>query len=74
MQKLGIDTAIGDLIRRAWSSIVGQGYDGVGNVSGKACGVQARIATPVNHSLNLPIVHTTKVRDVGTVYKQSKNL
>ena len=53
--------------------IVGQGYDGAGSVSGKACSVQARIAAQFpaavyvhcrNHALNLPIVHSTKVRDV----------
>ena len=44
-QKLGIDTAIAEPIRRALdpAHIVGQGYDGAGKVSGKVCGVHACI-------------------------------
>lgn len=50
--------------------IVGQGYDGAGNVSGKVRGVQARIREQYpaavymhcrNHALNLAIVHSTKI-------------
>lgn len=52
------------------SNMVGQGYDGAGNVIGKVRGVQARIkqlypaATYVhcrNHALNLAIVHSTRI-------------
>lgn len=51
-------------------NMVGQGYDGAGNVSGKVRGVQARVkqlypaATYVhcrNHALNLAIVHSTRI-------------
>ena len=53
--------------------IVGQGYDGAGNVSGKASSVQAHFAAQFSaavyvhcriHILSLVIVHSTKVRDV----------
>lgn len=51
------------------SNMVGQRYDGAGNIGGKVRGVQARIkqlypaATYVhcrNHALNLAIVHSTR--------------
>lgn len=51
-------------------NMVGQGYDGAGNVSGKVRGVQARVrqlypaAAYVhcqNHALNLAIVHFTRI-------------
>ncbi|XP_060782672.1 52 kDa repressor of the inhibitor of the protein kinase-like [Neoarius graeffei] len=51
-------------------NMVGQGYDGTGNISGKVRGVQARVrqlypaATYVhcrNHALNLAIVHSTRI-------------
>ena len=73
----GIDTAIADPIRRDLNPahIIGQGYDGAGNISGKASSVQARIAAQFpaavyvhckNQALTrlLPIVHSTKFRDV----------
>ena len=48
--------------------IVGQGFDGVGNVSGKGTH-RSTVSAAVyvhckNHALNLAIVHSTKVRDV----------
>ena len=75
--KLGIDTAIADPIRRALdpAHISGQGYDGMNNVSRKARGIQgfrhcSSFKPAVvyvhrrNHTLNLAMVHSTKVRDV----------
>ena len=59
------------------ANIVGQGYDGAGNMSGHTRGAQARIsnqyptATYVhckNHSLNLAIVHACKQRVVSNMF------
>ncbi|MGH0123797.1 UNVERIFIED_CONTAM: hypothetical protein FKN15_066837 [Acipenser sinensis] len=52
------------------SNLVGQGYDGAGNMSGKIRGVQARIREKYpsaayvhcrKHSLNLAITHSTRI-------------
>ena len=59
------------------ANIVGQGYDGVGNMSGRTKGAQARISSlyPTakyvhckNHSLNLAIVHICKQRILATCF------
>ena len=59
------------------ANIVGQGYDGAGNMSGNTRGAQARISTQYptakyvhckNHSLNLAIVHACKQRIVSNMF------
>ena len=59
------------------ANIVGQGYDGAGNMSGRTKGAQARISSQYpgakyvhckNHSLNLAIVHTCKQRIVSNMF------
>ena len=59
------------------SKIVGQGYDGAGNMSGRTKGAQARISSvhPAavyvhckNHSLNLAIVHACKQKIVSNMF------
>ncbi|KAK0146901.1 repressor of the inhibitor of the protein kinase [Merluccius polli] len=63
--------------------IVGQGYDGAGNVSGKVRGVQARIREQYpaavyvhcrNHALNLAIVHSTKIPVVRNTLNTAQEL
>lgn len=58
-------------------NIVGQRYDGAGNMSGHTKGAQARIVSRYpkakyvhckNHSLNLAIVHTCKQRIVSNMF------
>ena len=58
-------------------NIVGQGYDGAGNMIGHTKGAQARILSHYpkakyvhckNHSLNLAIVHTCKQRIVSNMF------
>ena len=57
--------------------IVGQGYDGAGNMSGHTRGAQVRISSlyPAavyvhckNHSLHLAIVHTCRQRIVSNIF------
>ena len=59
------------------ASIVGQGYDGAGNMSGHTKGAQARISSQYpaakyvhckNHSLNLAIIHTCKQRIISNMF------
>ncbi len=57
--------------------MVGQGYDGAGNMSGSASGVQARISALNpdavyihcrNHCLNLALIHSCKVPCIRNMY------
>lgn len=59
------------------TNIVGQGYDGAGNMSGHTRGAQARISSQYptakyvhckNHSLNLAIIHTCKQRIISNMF------
>ena len=59
------------------ANIVGQGYDGAGNMSGHTKGAQARISSQFptakyvhckNHSLNLAIIHTYKQRIISNMF------
>ena len=59
------------------ATIVGQGYDGAGNMSGHTKGAQARISSQYpaakyvhckNHSLNLAIIHACKQRIVSHMF------
>ena len=59
------------------ANIVGQGYDGAGNMSCRTRGVQARISSQYaaatyvhckNHCLNLAIIHTCKQRIVANMF------
>ena len=65
------------------SKIVGQGYDGAGNMSGHTKGVQARISSihPAalyvhckNHSLNLAIVHACKQKIVSNMFVSLRDI
>ena len=59
------------------ANIVGQGYDGAGNMSGHTRGAQAHISSQYaaatyvhckNHCLNLAIIHTCKQRIVANMF------
>ena len=59
------------------ANIVGQGYDGAGNMSGRTRGAQARISSQYtaaayvhckNHCLNLAIIHTCKQCIVANMF------
>lgn len=59
------------------ANIVGQGYDGAGNIGGHTRGAQARISSQYptakyvhckNHSLNLAIIHTCKQRIISNMF------
>ena len=65
------------------ANIVGQGYDGAGNMSGRTKGVQACISAlhPAavyihckNHSLNLVIVHTCEQRIVSNMFTSLREI
>ena len=65
------------------ANIVGQGYNGAGNMSGHTKGVRARISAlhPAavyvqceNHNLNLAIVHTCKQRIVSNMFTSFREI